>query len=269
MEKLYEHHYKLKSDKLCPFKLERGERSDTYFYNWHENIEIVLIVDGEGAFQYSSDKPTVKRGDIIVINSGVIHRPSPDIEFYYLIIDESFFRENGFSVSELEFERLIRDDECKSLFLSVKDKMSEYKSGRRHPAELRESVLSLIIHLYNNHLRKNEKREHSVSSEAGCVKSALAYINETYTEGISLSDIAAACGVTSSHLSRAFKQQTGQTVITYVNILRCKRAAISISEGTSITEAAIECGFESLSYFSRTYKRVIGYAPSEIKRGAN
>ena len=265
MEKLYEHHYKLKSDKLCPFKLGKGERNDANFYNWHENIEIVFVTSDEGSLHYSTEAMDVKRGDIIVINSGVIHRPSPTIEFYYLIIDEGFFKENGFSVSELEFERLIRDDECERLFLSVKEKISEYKSGELHPAELRAAVLALIIYLYNNRLLKKEKNGHSMSNEAGCVKMALAYINERYTEPISLSDIAEVCGVTKAHLARNFKRQTGQTVITYINTLRCKRAAISISEGTSITEAAMECGFESLSYFSRTYKRIIGVAPSTAK----
>ena len=174
MEKLYEHHYKLKSDKLCPFKLEKGELADANFYNWHENIEIVFVISGEGRLQYSTEAIDVRRGDIIVINSGAIHRPSPTIEFYYLIIDEGFFKENGFSVSELEFERLIRDDECERLFMSVKEKISEYKSGKLHPAELRAAVLALIIYLYNNRLLKTEKNGHSVPKEAGCVKTALA-----------------------------------------------------------------------------------------------
>jgi AraC-like DNA-binding protein len=38
-----------------------------------------------------------------------------------------------------------------------------------------------------------------------------------------------------------------------------------MAEGMSVTEAAFECGFESLSYFSRTYKKIMGVSPSKNK----
>ncbi len=269
MDKLYEHHYKLKSDKLCPFKLEKGGRSDANFYNWHENIEIVLIIDGEGEFQYSTEKLEVKRGDIVVVNSGIIHRPCPETEYFYLIIDESFFRENGFSVFNLDFTPVFRDPECEKLFMIVEAKIREYRSSVIHPAELRSAVLSLLLYLYSHHLRRETDNELSAVGAQSCIKKALAFINDKYTDGITLSDIADACNVTGEHLAREFKRHTGQTVITYINTLRCKRAALSISVGASVTEAAIECGFGSLSYFSRTYKRITGAAPSAVKTKSN
>ena len=74
--------------------------------------------------------------------------------------------------------------------------------------------------------------------------------------------IAAMCGITKYHLAREFKRITGQTVLTYLNALRCKKAQLLLSEGKTVTEAAFESGFESLSYFSRTYKRIMGAPPS-------
>jgi AraC-like DNA-binding protein len=269
MEKLYEHHYKLKSDKLCPFKLERGERSDANFYNWHKNIEIIFVIDGEGEFQYSTDKLKVKSGDMVVINSEIIHRPGHEIEFFYLIIDESFFCENGFSLSDLDFLPVVRDPECEKLFMTVEEKSREYKSAEIHPASLRSAVLSLILYLYSHYLRRETNGEPPAAVTQSCIKTALEFINERYTDGITLSDIADACNVTGEHLAREFKRHTGQTVIAYINALRCKRAALSISLGSSVTEAAMECGFGSLSYFSRTYKRVIGAAPSTAKTKSN
>lgn len=90
----------------------------------------------------------------------------------------------------------------------------------------------------------------------------LEYLNENYTQSITLDELARLCGITKCHLAREFKRYTGQTVLTYVNSLRCQLAGLCISEGLSVTEAAYKSGFESLSYFSRVYKRLMGVPPS-------
>ena len=265
MEKHYELHSGLKSNKLCPFKLARGEASDTSFYNWHENIEIILATSAEGSLLYSADELRMKSGDMAVINSGAIHRPTSGLEFFYLIIDEAFCNENGISVREIEFERQFRDDECAELFGDVRRAMEKYSNGETIAADVRCSALRLLLHLCLYHRREQTGSVASTVSEDS-VKRALAIINTRYTEGLTLEGIAAECGVTKHHLAREFKKQTGLTVVTYINALRCKHAARSIADGSSISSAAIECGFESLSYFSRTYKRMMGCAPSAVKR---
>ena len=45
--------------------------------------------------------------------------------------------------------------------------------------------------------------------------------------------------------------------------LRLRHAEAALSGGASVTEAALTAGFESLSYFSRTYKRLYGHPPSK------
>ena len=97
------------------------------------------------------------------------------------------------------------------------------------------------------------------------IKKVLEYIAEHYTEPLTLEDVADVCGITKYHLAREFKRFTGLTVITYVNILRCKRAEVCLAEGKTVTEAAVESGFDSISYFSRTYKKLMGVTPSEKK----
>ncbi len=100
------------------------------------------------------------------------------------------------------------------------------------------------------------------SSSEQYVKRVLDRLNGNCTEHISLEELAKDCGITKYHLARAFKRYTGQTLFTYINIMRCKKAELCIRDGMSITEAAYECGFESLSYFSRTYKKLMGASPS-------
>ena len=52
----YEHHLSLKQDKLCPFRFKRSNNLHDSVCNWHANIEILLVTDGEGYMQYNSDE---------------------------------------------------------------------------------------------------------------------------------------------------------------------------------------------------------------------
>ena len=54
-------------------------------------------------------------------------------------------------------------------------------------------------------------------------------------------------------LCRLFKKVTGQTVFEYLNRTRCLMAAEQIAEGATVTEAALASGYESLSYFAKSF----------------
>ncbi|MBR6766117.1 MAG: AraC family ligand binding domain-containing protein, partial [Clostridia bacterium] len=93
LEQLYEHHTSLLKDKLCPFKLNTCNAIlKNQISNWHKNIEVLIVVDGEGVAQYGKDEFIIKKDDIIVVNSGILHcfNSNSGISYYCLIIDESF-----------------------------------------------------------------------------------------------------------------------------------------------------------------------------------
>ena len=69
--------------------------------------------------------------------------------------------------------------------------------------------------------------------------------------------------VVNSQVAHSVETDTEITVVEYLNQQRCRHAQKLILEGESISAAAHLSGFENLSYFSRTYKRYIGYLPSE------
>ncbi len=66
-----------------------------------------------------------------------------------------------------------------------------------------------------------------------------------------------------SHICRLFRQHTGTTIMNYVNLLRCYQAIYMMESGVTITKAALSVGFSDYNYFSRLFKKVIGYRPSE------
>jgi AraC-like DNA-binding protein len=82
-----------------------------------------------------------------------------------------------------------------------------------------------------------------------------------------LSDVARTCGVSPSHLSRVFHQSTGLTLSDYLARFRVEHAVQLLrDERHTVTEVAFASGFRSLSQFNRTFKRLVGCAPTRLRR---
>ena len=92
------------------------------------------------------------------------------------------------------------------------------------------------------------------------------YIQKNFADKLTLDSLAENVNVCKNHLAREFKKYTRITIVEYINSLRCKNAQMCILNGESIATAAVVSGFDNLSYFSRTYKKHIGFLPSQTTK---
>ena len=95
----------------------------------------------------------------------------------------------------------------------------------------------------------------------------LALIETRLSEPLSLTDIAAASGLSAFHFSRLFTALHGESVMAYVRRRRLARAArrlIDEGEG-SLVELALDCGFESQQAFTRAFTRQFGVPPGRFR----
>ena len=268
MTERYEIHEILKKNKLCPFKLGLVHGNAEAISNWHRNVEVILVEGGIGKARYGTRELTLSAGDIVAVNPEVLHRFYTEGEFsyFYLIVDEGFCLENGIFTDRLTLEPLFRDEEAVALYRAAIEQFSpEAERAPLGAARRRGAVLALLLSLFEKHATVGEKDATSGTVAEEYVKRVLRYMNDRYNERMTLESLASLCGITKFHLAREFKRYTGQTVLSYLNTLRCERAAVMIAEGKSVTEAALSTGFESLSYFSRTYKRIFGASPKNAK----
>jgi AraC-like DNA-binding protein len=65
---------------------------------------------------------------------------------------------------------------------------------------------------------------------------------------------------------RYFKKATGNTFVGFLNQYKISQAKRLLLAGKNVGETCYECGFESLSYFNRTFKKVTNENPSEFKK---
>lgn len=99
---------------------------------------------------------------------------------------------------------------------------------------------------------------------------AVDYIEENYTENITIEQLASICRMSVSRFFPCFKQAMGVTPIDYINHVRVRMAIIALmhSEEGSIESISEQAGFESAAYFRRVFKRITGKTPREYRRTA-
>ena len=87
-----------------------------------------------------------------------------------------------------------------------------------------------------------------------------------FARTITLDEVARYVGMNRSAFCSFFKQQTGKTYFTYLNEMRIEEASRLLKEGRmSVSDVCFACGFNDISYFSRTFRRLKGCPPSECR----
>ena len=95
------------------------------------------------------------------------------------------------------------------------------------------------------------------------------YIEENYySNDLNINDISDKLEVTSSYLSKLLKKETGLSFIDYLTNIRIKKAMYIMEDPTiKIYDVAELVGYSNQHYFCRAFKRVVGFSPTEYKRG--
>lgn len=94
------------------------------------------------------------------------------------------------------------------------------------------------------------------------------YIDQHLDQTLELKTIAEIANFSPFHFHRIFTFLIGETPIDYIQRLRIEKAAWQLRESTpeSVTEIAYNCGFGSVSLFSRTFKKYFNMTPSQFRK---
>ena len=130
--------------------------------------------------------------------------------------------------------------------------------------------MAKILELFIN-AKKRQETEFStrifLSNTSEKITSVIEYISKNYNIISSIDEIARYCYINKSYLCRLFKKETGLTVFEYLNLVKIYRSCELIcNTNDTIADIAIKCGFSSISYFSYTFKKLIGKTPLQFKK---
>jgi AraC-like DNA-binding protein len=102
------------------------------------------------------------------------------------------------------------------------------------------------------------------------IRKARHFIHEHCGEEISLRHVAKAANTSPNYFSEKFKEATGVNFVRYVARVRYEKAAELLCQSKlRISEIAFATGFQSLSQFNRTFRKLAGKSPTGYRAAIN
>ena len=131
---------------------------------------------------------------------------------------------------------------------------------------LEDALISLILGLPGHHSHELEDQaRHDLAPRV--VRRAEEYMAAQAAYPITVSDVVATCGCSRSALYGAFKSERGYTPMQFLATRRLviARKRLTLEPGTSVTEIALDCGFNNHGRFAKAYRSRFGESPSATR----
>jgi two-component system response regulator YesN len=105
-----------------------------------------------------------------------------------------------------------------------------------------------------------------VTESEGIVEKIKRYIHEHYHEDLNREKLAEVVYLTPDYIAKRFKMETGMSITEYLNHYRIKMAKeMLLKNQASISDIAMDTGFDSVSYFSTVFKKIAGCSPNAYR----
>lgn len=110
----------------------------------------------------------------------------------------------------------------------------------------------------------SKKTQKSIREE---VNTAISYMEDNFSESISIENLANQISISPSHFTRIFKKETSLSPQEYLNVIRLEKARKMLySKNSTITDIAYKCGFNSSSYFATSFTNRYKLTPSQFQK---
>ncbi len=131
--------------------------------------------------------------------------------------------------------------------------------------EINEKLMQLLTELMRNSW--NPDRTKKISTKRKDLRTVRDYLDTHYAEDIKLDDLAQMLYINKFYLTHIFKEQFGITINNYLTQVRITNAKKHLRfTDWNLEKISLECGFNNVSYFIRTFKKAEGMTPGEFRR---
>ncbi len=256
-------------------------------WHWHQELEAVVITQGSCLVKAGNAQQVLHAGQGFFINSQVLHGcwdpEHSDCKFHSLVFHPRLVGGSLDSVFHRNYmEPLMKQPSLGMLCLSPATSWENSALNAIEQAwqlccqepdgyefEVRHA-LSRLIYLLNQHLPAPKAgKSQRDQRNAERIKAMLSHIHENYVSELSTDSIAAAAMISHSECLRCFRDTIGTTPIQYLKQYRIQQASHLLqSTAFKISDIACACGFQDMSYFTKTFRELKGLTPTEF-RSAN
>ncbi len=256
-----------------------------YPIHWNGDItEIIMPLKGSIEIVTDFEKNTVQEGDFWFVNNRSIHSIESDsgsiIACFYIdlnyfqeqfeYIKYMFFRSSPYSKdlakhpdNDIHKDYKIR---FRNLLVSI---LSNYSQAPTISKEVIEKLLNRLVYAMVfefNWLEFIERKESFISSvHLDRYHRILKYVDEHYSEKITLDDIISREYITKTYFSHFWKEISSFSFQERINYERVMKSTRMLLSDMTITEISDSCGFSDPKYYYKNFKRWFGCMPLEYK----
>ncbi|SNR46359.1 AraC-type DNA-binding protein [Maribacter sedimenticola] len=257
------------------FKLK--EQQFKPFWHYHPELELTLITKGSGTRFVGNSILNYTENDLVLLGSNlphnyISHLNNPSMTQEAIVIQFPAHLFDSFIECEA-FKTLYSSATRGIQFLHPAPQLLEQlcsfddlsKTGQL--AALIEIIQQLLLHEDTVYLSSSSYLPQMVTDKSKSkIKVITSYILENLTSKLTVNLMAEKAHMIAPSFCRWFKKSTGHSFVTFLNLSRIELACMHLSTTDKPIQAiAFDCGFESLSHFNRTFKKLKGLSPREFR----
>lgn len=257
-----------------------------YPWHFHGEYEIIYIREGRGERFVADSMEVYMPGDVLLLGHNVPHYMKSAEEYY---LGDATKRVKGV-VIQFANDYMSHAINHYADLSPIKTLLEKSKRGIHFPSSGNKDIIEYIealprykdverivhlLFLLDKMAKSKNKRllgsphfnENLSLFTDNRLEKLLSYITYHYTETLSLSRIASIVSMNESAFSRYFKDKTGKSFVEYIQDLRIGYACkLLLGSSNEISQIAIECGFNTLCHFNRTFKKKTGFTPTNYRK---
>lgn len=253
--------------------------NDLFYWHFHPEYEIVYAEAATGVRHVGDHISKYEGNDLVFIGPNIPHLNfdygvKTSCEIIVVQMKEDFLGKDFFTLPEMyEVNHLFERAKTGIAFYGGTKKLASEKlkmlSSLQHFKQLIEllSIFQLLATskeftdlqsrpIANASLLKEQQRMHKIYH----------FIETRYQQSINVNEVAKLTHLTTAAFCRYFKKSTHLTFTDFLNQYRINQAKKLLLHDKNVTEACYESGFENLSYFNKTFKKITGENPSQFKK---
>ncbi|WJS81129.1 AraC family transcriptional regulator [Tetragenococcus halophilus] len=236
-------------------------------------VELLLVTEGKGEIFIDERESLVKKGDLVVYNSDVVH--------------EEFFKNEAVSLYCIGFKgvqekglrpgALISDQKMpifktrenfniiknifETCFLVLEQRQLNY-------ATIVQQFFMTLVLLLKSNILQNKNNMKKKDNKLAIVQDIKLYMDENFTQEFKVKNLESnpRWNINSFYFAHKFKELYGYSPIEYLQRRRIGEAQTQlITTKSSVTEIAHKVGFNSSAYFSTLFKKIVSLSPREYR----
>ena len=213
--------------------------------------ELTLLLDGGMEYRINGEAVPLRSGDLILVRKGELRERVANMDRVDYI-SFNFDCEDTYGLP-----RYIQ----KGVGREIQHLIAACDELGRLPGEGRERRIGYLLHCMLLLLRDRCSVSYGPLTEG-----ILRYLHAHMAERITLEQIGREMHFSPVYCDTVFKRETGKSIVSYLLDLRMEEAKrLLLEDAYSIRRIAKQVGFEDHNYFSRTFKKRVGYTPTRYR----